>query len=633
VSKRIESYLRWLKDVETEFRRNSFVFRGNTLTGDNQAKIASVYTIWVSIIYETLTAYRFGPNHIGGYHRLIKCMESTDVGYLMSCCKLAYDLLCQRMEVGWPDSYEGFKHLLRQNGHPDLTFVGELKGLIVHFFDGFEEDTIGPLMNVLLYPSRVNLELEVLEQESMESYVALEEQLNALPPPSAEEAAVIENWFSRKRLSHFDEYVVPKHGSGSTFEGYMPVAWKYFHFMKTDQLLDYVTRTSKGGYWPIAKPGLDRCARTVFVPKTVLGYRTISMEPVGLMFWQEGVFHAICYYINQGWCGTFGRRYTPETQEHNRMLALKGSIDGSYATIDLSSASDSVRLCHVQQWFRNTVLYKWLIGTRSKYTLLPDGRKLLLSKYAPMGNATTFAVECIIFAAITECAIREEGGDPDKSNYRVYGDDIVVERQYAQAVIRRLERNGFKVNTTKSFYYGATAFFRESCGLFAVNGRRLQPLRCSRQFEDYQRATAGNPIGVTKLVDICNQLFLSDYKLTRAFLIRLLLRLPQAYRPAFGNTYGCLYTTYPDNHQLKRVWDPDLQKFFVKTGRAMGSKHVRCGQADLFEWLRTTWLRQQAGEPVVPNTTAERGHEYFRSIRTDEQTVFTLSFGDSFPND
>lgn len=198
-----------------------------------------------------------------------------------------------------------------------------------------------------------------------------------------------------------------------------------------------------------------------FVPKTAKTHRTIAVEPSLNSFFQLGVG------------GYMEKRLLRvgqdiRDQSRNQRLARVGSIDGTLATLDLSSASDSISwgLVHdllPQDWF--TLLD---LG-RSARTKLPDGRLLWLEKFSSMGNGYTFPLETLIFwalaASVTDTA--KPGGEVS-----VYGDDIIVATECYPLLSELLEYVGFSLNHNKSFHKGP---FRESCGADYYKGINIRP--------------------------------------------------------------------------------------------------------------------------------------------------------------
>lgn len=201
--------------------------------------------------------------------------------------------------------------------------------------------------------------------------------------------------------------------------------------------------------------------RLNFVPKTKVIARTICTEPSLNMWFQLGIGRLFEERLER----YFGISLSNQP-EKNRAMAKIGSLDGSFSTIDLSSASDSMSMGLLEQVLPPEILW-WLKLTRSPASELPDGSLEELHMISTMGNGYTFPLQTILFASAVVAVytslglkpIRPRGGS--LGNFGVFGDDIiVVGRAYAQ-VCSFLEALGFSVNRDKSFSEGP---FRESCG-------------------------------------------------------------------------------------------------------------------------------------------------------------------------
>jgi hypothetical protein len=205
---------------------------------------------------------------------------------------------------------------------------------------------------------------------------------------------------------------------------------------------------------------------TSTVPKQFDIKRTICTEPVLEMFFQRGIGNVIEEIMEK----RLG--LTLKTQpDLNRNFARIGSIDGSFGTIDLRSASDSISMSLVKRVFPRYFV-DWLVRTRSHVTTLPDGREVELHMVSSMGNGFTFALQTMLFASIVVTCYRLKGISPRfcrrrnskgayEPNCGVFGDDIVVLREVYEHVSHCLTLFGFEVNDGKSFNSGN---FRESCG-------------------------------------------------------------------------------------------------------------------------------------------------------------------------
>jgi hypothetical protein len=221
-------------------------------------------------------------------------------------------------------------------------------------------------------------------------------------------------------------------------------------------------------------PVTVRPARLGFVPKTSKTDRTICVEPSLNALGQKGIG---TYMKNR--LGLFGVNL--RDQGVNQSLALAGSIDGSLATVDLSSASDTVSYALVmsllpQGWFN-------LLDQFRSESVEYQGVTIELEKFSSMGNAYTFELESLIFyaLALAVCDYLDLIGKPifDKHYLlirdwcvSVYGDDIIIPAGATELLYETLNWCGFEVNTEKSF---STGFFRESCGTDWLFGFDVRP--------------------------------------------------------------------------------------------------------------------------------------------------------------
>jgi len=212
-------------------------------------------------------------------------------------------------------------------------------------------------------------------------------------------------------------------------------------------------------------------SRLCFVPKTSEISRTICTEPVLNTIFQKGIASILETRLRQ----VIGINLKDQ-QFRNRRLARVGSLSGKFGTIDLSSASDSMSLSLVREFFPVPVV-RWLERTSCRSTVLPDGRKIELHMISSMGNAFTFPLQTIFFAALVYGAYKAIGIPFDRPNKRadgnfaVFGDDIIVKSEAYDLVCELLSISGFTVNVDKSFN---TGLFRESCGSDFYQGHNVR---------------------------------------------------------------------------------------------------------------------------------------------------------------
>jgi hypothetical protein len=291
----------------------------------------------------------------------------------------------------------------------------------------------------------------------------------------------------------------PCHGSGSTacrtanyekwhklrFYSELDAAFSYpdYFFYSLSHLSDDLEKL-------LESVELNPKARLVLVPKDSRGPRIISCEPAELMFIQQGIMRKMYKTIETH--ETTRGQINFSDQSINRDLACFASKTGEYATLDLSDASDRVSLALVERLFSPTWV-KALKACRSKSTVLPNGEIVEFNKFAPMGSACCFPVEALVFWAIASAAINSS--DPSGSVF-VYGDDIIVEADKAETVIKGLESVGLSVNRQKSFINGP---FRESCGGAYYRGCDVTPVQV-------RHGLNASNTSMSTDVDLCNNL-------------------------------------------------------------------------------------------------------------------------------
>jgi len=227
----------------------------------------------------------------------------------------------------------------------------------------------------------------------------------------------------------------------------------------------------------IGFPKFQSGNKVVTVPKDATTNRVIAIEPGINLWFQKAIGEMI---------GKRLRRFSIDLrfQGRNQELARKGSINSSLATIDLSSASDSISAGLVEallppRWF------SLLDSARSKYGLL-DGELFKWNKFSSMGNGFTFQLESLIFYAAAD-SCREYLHIPPYNDegqvVSVYGDDIVIPSKCLALFSALLEFYGFTMNMKKSHF---SSCFRESCGAHYWAGIDVKPIYLKGRLSDVQ---------------------------------------------------------------------------------------------------------------------------------------------------
>lgn len=227
-----------------------------------------------------------------------------------------------------------------------------------------------------------------------------------------------------------------------------------------------------------------------FVPKETVIARTAATEPTLNMFGQKGYGNLIENKLKE-----FHDIDLSIQQNINKWMARSGSLNGELATIDLSSASDTIGVRFLETLLPARML-KDLMLLRSPSTMV-RGKEVELKMISTMGNGFTFPLETWIFANLV-LATFIETGEPvfdiyGKRRYSVFGDDIIVPSGIYEIVTQVLSAAGFTVNLKKSF---STGKFRESCGGDYFNGVNVRAI----YLKEYTDQTHGYSL-INRLLD------------------------------------------------------------------------------------------------------------------------------------
>jgi len=207
-----------------------------------------------------------------------------------------------------------------------------------------------------------------------------------------------------------------------------------------------------------------------FVPKNSKTKRPIVVEPTLNGMCQKGIGSYM-----KGRLLKFG--IDLRDQSRNRQLAYLGSLDGSLATIDLSSASDCVSINVVL----NLLPFPWfdlLSNCRTGKVRYKD-KTIELEKFSSMGNGYTFELESLIFYSLAYGVCHHLG--LDLQSVSVFGDDIIIPTEGYSLLTQVLDYCGFIVNSKKSFHEGR---FRESCGADWCSGFDIRPFYLREEISD-----------------------------------------------------------------------------------------------------------------------------------------------------
>lgn len=222
-----------------------------------------------------------------------------------------------------------------------------------------------------------------------------------------------------------------------------------------------------------------------FVPKDSRGPRTIGMEDPYLIKLQMGFHDFVKPHLESV---TRGRIQFTD-QYIMQELARVASISKEKSTLDLKEASDRHAYRVASHLYRNFPFVHYaLTRFRSRNIRLQgqakvhqEGRTTLISLncVSGMGSGLTFPLMAwSIYSTICYYVKRYRGIDITSLVY-VYGDDVVVPTPHYTDAVDALEKIGFVINKTKSFYKGG---FRESCGGDYYFGNIVTPERLKLTF-------------------------------------------------------------------------------------------------------------------------------------------------------
>ncbi len=274
------------------------------------------------------------------------------------------------------------------------------------------------------------------------------------------------------------------------------------------------------------EPGAEMPVRVITVPKSLKSPRIIAIEPTAMQYSQQALLQLFRDGIKR--IHPLSSMIGLDDQEPNRLMALQGSLSGDLATLDLSEASDRVSNQHVLDLLAGYPLLQEAVqATRSRKADVPGHGVIRLAKFASMGSALCFPIEAMVFLNTIFLGIERELNTPlsclddicrFSKQVRVFGDDLVVPREYVLSVVDELSAFGHKVNISKSFWTGR---FRESCGREYYDGHDVSIVKV-RQVLPTRRQDAS---GVEAAVALRNLLYWAGLWKSAAFMDDYLRRL------------------------------------------------------------------------------------------------------------
>jgi len=425
---------------------------------------------------------------------------------------------------------------------------------------------------------------QIRNEKAVARYIEVEEELRSRTKEINKHDTVLDT-VSRmlwgKVFRDFDPYsIMCRHGPGATAEKYtalsrreikqwydrseisFPSDLHAFHdfgwhrYGKASSFVDNGLR-----YLPVSE---EPSVRVVFVPKTLTTPRVIAIEPHNMQFVQQALGRYMMETIEaDSLCR--GVRFYSQTENQTR--ARIASINRVDCTIDLSDASDRVHLNLVERIFRHSPILDYLFDARSLHATLPNGKNVILSKFASMGSALCFPVEaCVFFTLVLSAIFSKEGGVITYGRIRrlaarvcVFGDDIICPNEHYATVSDYLESYLLKVNRHKSF---SGSLFRESCGGDYFKGETVKPVYAREFPPDNPKLWTANTL--MSWCSTANQLYEAGMWRTCQMLRDMLQStqkgvIPLAVKPdgglcfkSFFQTTNCRYDVHLQSFRQKR---------------------------------------------------------------------------------
>jgi len=334
-------------------------------------------------------------------------------------------------------------------------------------------------------------------------------------------------------------------------------------------------------------------AKLIFVEKNAKTHRPICVEPLLNGFMQLGIGKYLKERLRVRAKQDLG------DQTRNQTLAWSASMTGNLATIDLSSASDTLAFSVVfdllpEEWV--DLLASFRTGHMNY-----GGREYELEKFSSMGNGYTFELESLIFWALSSACTQLSGEDQDLVS--VYGDDIIVPVKAVDLLMATLTWCGFNLNREKSFWTGK---FRESCGADWLDGDTVRPIFKKTRLSPQWLAVFHNWAWWRGYSGLC--------AIAKSFIPRdLQLFGPPGYGD--GHLLGPWDTTHLPRHERRRGYEGCRFDTFRETPRVVETNPevaALTGIYDLYANPTDWWECGGSRTPgITPGTTCVERHSIY----------------------
>lgn len=365
----------------------------------------------------------------------------------------------------------------------------------------------------------------------------------------------------------------------------------------------------------VEKTGL-LSSRFKFVHKQVSKPRCICIEHFETQWLQQALRRGLYTVVERHPLTKDYVRFTD--QSVNGLLALLASRNSGvssvgYTTMDMKEGSDRIFRALVEWLFQdNRELLGALLALSTPIIELPKDvpyhRKYIhAKKFAPMGSAICFPIMALVHFAMVKAIISCEPETPHINDIPVwvYGDDIIFESQYSEAVYRKLPAFGMKINVGKSYH---KSLFRESCGVHAYNGVVITPTRF--------KTIVSHPLSTNDVVSALRNesaLFYKGFQHTAELIRKDLLKVKQLkakYLPVVGPKSPVLgwirkdedalaFRSYKD---LRKRWRPQWYRYHYLARLLVETKN---GEKPPLLSDDEYYLRAQVERPLSSRTIGE----------------------------
>lgn len=544
-------HFKFWEAVEVQLRSKAFTCCGDRVVGPDRTTVSQVLVFWCLVMQD-----------LCGQSRLRSDRYLKD--WLFQLASVPLDQIVDALKFWagfWRDvnhdmgpilSFATFKRLHLESVGTVFRFVRQpLSDIEELFLRDYNPALLHRLLTCLEFPVRMTIsKLPSLESLEEEKYLKLEEEMVGWEY-DVDTLEALRRIIRAGFITFPDIDFWPRHGNGAVSDVRGKDSTTKYNVLLERGLPPRLHHLfcQRGVTHPLVNMNaVDKSTscRVLFVPKGVNSKRVISAEPTANQWAQQAVRRALA-----DWLPGSLFKITQDDQGRNQELAQRGSFHRDFATIDLSSASDTITWRLIDHIFRDTSIYPWLWSTRSFRATVGD-RMVPLQKYAPMGSALCFPIMSIVFAAIVLLASEHVGVH---QRFVVYGDDIICHRSVYDEVLRLLRALHFSVNEKKTF--SPESPFKESCGKEYYYGVDVTPFRIPRFFQGWKEGESvkESPARLVGWISLANRMFEAGLVLPRTYLVHRLLQLCPHVAFAEHDRMLAIRSIRPSNFHLRSEYE------------------------------------------------------------------------------